>query len=162
MIVKDSFKKNDANNVTEIANSNKKINQRLIHSQDFYVPSTWKHPIPNTNARIVHDFDLANNTTGNGNGDPQHAGSGDANKRLKYAFNDTRNININCNDNENNVSVKKLTEDDSSSSNEENGNGKERSSRNTLFPSWATATTVIVAASVAVVVFAVVRGSKRK
>jgi len=108
------------------------------------------------------DFDLANNTTGNGNGDPQHAGSGDANKRLKYAFNDTRNININCNDNDNNVSVKKLIEDDSSSSNEENGNGKERSSRNTLFPSWATATTVIVAASVAVVVFAVVRGSKRK
>jgi len=106
------------------------------------------------------DCDLAKSTSGNGNGngDPQHVGSGDANKRLKYAFNDTRNIN----GNDTNVPVKKLAEDGSSSSNEEDGNEKERSSNYTLFPSWATATAVLVAASVVIVVIGVVRGSKRK
>lgn len=133
---------------------------RFLHVFSMEAPNP-KHKRKDSTA---DDFDLANSTrgNGNGNGDPQHVGSGDANKRLKYAFNDTRNTNINGNDNDNNVPVKNVTEDGSSSSNEGDGNEKEGSSNYTFFPSWATATAVVVAASVAIVVFGVVRGSKRK
>jgi hypothetical protein len=99
-----------------------------------------------------------NNNNGNGNGNGKGDVCSDANKRLKFGFNDTRNTKSENDDDAAVVAAaKKKVSDDDDKKNGNDENEKVDEEERFTIPSWA----IAAAATVAIVIFAVVRGSKR-